>query len=512
MGGRFRPPIAPSVHIKTKNRLRRRASKEEKGKKTMAMGNGKIETTYLDPETGVTSAHNPNAIPLAYIDPSGRSRIGYAIANRMYQDEAGQHRVENGSIVSDASGSRTWVMTPQGGVDWTAWQAGQNASAGDAAGYLQKAQAAAKRAAEERTAAEVSALEAQRPEIGRQYDALARANYQGYQQSREGLANSLTSQGLYNSGYSDSAQIAQMTAYRERGNQNEQERLRALAALEQQISAARQAGSANLAELEADYFRMMQEQANADRSDAYQRQRDAVSDAQAARAYEDSRADVAFEQSLKLRNAKSAEEQLAIQNAYAAAEYGDFSLLRALGIDTRAAERAYALETQRLYQSVYGGSRTAGTRQSTDAVQAGLEALKAREAEMEAERLFEIYQKAGNGEQLLIDYLLSASARRMYTDRLSVSGYAYLKQLVAQNYQASMQPNEYLRYEDVAPALEEMLYTTEYGGKNRTTDVAVMEKAVRYLASLPGLSNEEIGRLLTRYQLWDTWEACQKDN
>lgn len=39
-----------------------------------------------------------------------------------------------------------------------------------------------------------------------------------------------------------------------------------------------------------------------------------------------------------------------------------------------------------------------------------------------------------------------------------------------------------------------------------------MEKAVRYLASLPGLSNEEIGRLLTRYQLWDTWEACQKDN
>lgn len=470
----------------------------------MAKGNGKIETTYLDPETGVTSAHNPNAIPLAYIDPSGRSRIGYAIANRMYQDEAGQHRVENGSIVSDASGSRTWVMTPQGGVDW------QNVFAGDAAGYLQKAQDAAKRAAEERTAAEVSALEAQRPEIGRQYDALARENYHGYQQSREGLANSLASQGLYNSGYSDSAQIAQLTAYRERGNQNEQERLRALTALEQQISAASQAGNASLAELEAEYFRMMQEQANADRSDAYQRQRDAVNDAREAQTYEDSRAGAAFEQSLKLRNAKSAEEQQAIRNAYAAAEYGDFSQLRALGIDSSAAERAYAMETQRLYQSVYGGSKTAAARQSAETVQAELDPLKAREAEMESERLFRIYQQAKFGEQMLINYLLSDTARRMYIDRLGESGYAYLKQLTAQNYQTSMQPNEYLNYEDVAPVLEEMLYTTEYGEKIRTADIRTEEKAVRYLAGLPGLSNEEIGRLLTRYRLWESWEACQK--
>ena len=215
-------------------------------------------------------------------------------------------------------------------------------------------------------------LEGQRPEIESAYREVSRQNYQGYMQSREGLANSLASQGLYNSGYSDSAQVSQTTAYRERANATALERVRALRELETQISVARMEGSANLSELEAQYQQLMQEQWNADRSYNYQVGRDAIGDARYDKEWEhqlereavgDSQWErefaatqemAEFEKQRALKEAKSAEEQQAIENAFKMGMAGDVSQLKALGMDTSYLERLLDLEAQQLYQSVYG--------------------------------------------------------------------------------------------------------------------------------------------------------------
>ncbi len=419
------------------------------------MGNSSIETRYLDPETGVESSRNPKAIQLTYTDASGRRRIGYSIDNRMYEDEAGRRRIENGSIVTNAAGTQTWVMTPKGGVEYSAWREQQQPARSDAQNRLQQAQSAAMQAAQTRTALEVEQLEAQRPDIRRQYDALARENYLGYQNSREALANSLASQGLYNSGYSDSAQIAQQNGYRTRSFENEQERLRALATLEQQISAARQNGTAELSELEASYLLRLQEQANADREyEEKQRQ-----NARAAQQYADQRSDVAFEQRLKLRNAKSAEEQQAIENAYAAAKYGDFKPLRSLGIDTTAAERAYAGETQKLYQTVYG-RQTETTAEGMDPVQyeeiAGL-ALSFAENQKNAPRQEVLNQLSGFESYLTRQY--GEEGYRLYRDLI-------LKQMPwSQTYEAPPAQTYAYHFDDLYSRFYGQLYRKDSSGK-----------------------------------------------
>ena len=365
---------------------------------------GQLNTSYIDPETGVETARNPQAQAMEYTDPMGRRQTGYSIGNRMYKDEAGTQRIENGSLVTNASGTQTWVMTDQGGVklqEYMNGQGGKESASPSGVDYLSGAQESALNAASKRTEAGITELEAQRPEIERAYREVNRQNYQGYMQSREGLANSLASQGLYNSGYSDSAQIAQTTAYRERANATALERVRALRELETQISVARMEGSANLSELEAQYQQLMQEQWNVDRAYNYQVGRDAIGDARYDKEWEhqlereavgdarydqewnhqlereeigdarydqeyaDSRADTEFEQQLALKtlklqeqqmiqNARTAAEQRAIENAYAAAEIGDFSRLKALGINTGAAEKVFALQMQEMYKSVYG--------------------------------------------------------------------------------------------------------------------------------------------------------------
>ena len=188
----------------------------------------------------------------------------------------------------------------------------------------------------------------------------------------------MASQGLYNSGYSDSAQIAQTTAYRERANATALERVRALRELETQISVARMEGSANLSELEAQYQQLMQEQWNVDRAYNYQVGRDAIGDARYDKEWEHqlereavgdaqwekefaaAQAAVEFEKELALKEAKSAEEQQAIENAFKLGMAGDVSRLKELGMDTSYLERLLALEEQQLYQSVYGGGGSGG--------------------------------------------------------------------------------------------------------------------------------------------------------
>ena len=224
------------------------------------------------------------AIRMNYTDPTGKQAVGFSIDNKMYKDAAGTQRIDNGSIVSNAAGTQSWVMTPSGGVDYQQWlaqqQAQNNPQPAQQTNYLQQAQEAAQNAARQRMEANIQQLEDNRPLYNPQYDALARQNYQGYMSSKEQLANELASQGLYNSGYSDSAKVAQTTAYRERQNQNEQERLRRLAELDQQIAQARLNGDADLNDLEAEYAQLLQEQANKDRAFAYQKERDAIEDNQ----------------------------------------------------------------------------------------------------------------------------------------------------------------------------------------------------------------------------------------
>jgi hypothetical protein len=224
------------------------------------------------------------AIRMNYTDPTGKQAVGFSIDNKMYKDAAGTQRIDNGSIVSNAAGTQSWVMTPSGGVDYQQWlaqqQAQNNPQPAQQTNYLQQAQEAAQKAARQRMEANIQQIEYNRPLYNQQYDALARQNYQGYMSSKEQLANELASQGLYNSGYSDSAKVAQTTAYRERQNQNEQERLRRLAELDQQIAQARLNGDADLNDLEAEYAQLLQEQANKDRAFAYQKERDAIEDDQ----------------------------------------------------------------------------------------------------------------------------------------------------------------------------------------------------------------------------------------
>lgn len=222
------------------------------------------------------------AIRMNYTDPTGKQAVGFSIDNKMYKDAAGTQRIDNGSIVSNAAGTQSWVMTPSGGVDYQQWiaqqQAQNNPQPAQQTNYLQQAQEAAQNAARQRMEANIQQIEYNRPLYNQQYDALARQNYQGYMSSKEQLANELASQGLYNSGYSDSAKVAQTTAYRELQNQNEQERLRRLAELDQQIAQARLNGDADLNDLEAEYAQLLQEQANKDRAFAYQKERDAIED------------------------------------------------------------------------------------------------------------------------------------------------------------------------------------------------------------------------------------------
>ena len=262
------------------------------------MANNLLTQNVLDPKTGQTvqpssrsasgavnqAANTPQPIQMTYTDPNGQRATGYSINNRMYKDAAGTQRIDNGSLVTNASGTQTWIMTDQGGIPYQTWLA-QQAAQQQQQNYLDDAKAAAIEAANQRLEADILAIEQYRPKYNQQYDDLARQNYQSYMTGREALANQLASQGLYNSGYSDTAQVQQATSYREQQNQNERARLQALADLDNQIAVARLNGSANLNELEAQYAQLLQEQANADRAfaweqalHAYDVSRDAISD------------------------------------------------------------------------------------------------------------------------------------------------------------------------------------------------------------------------------------------
>ena len=252
----------------------------------------------------------PNAIQMNYTDPNGNNAVGYSINNRMYKDAAGTQRIDEGSIVANQAGTQAWIMQNGAGVPIANYQPGANAAITNAYG-------SAVRAANQRMEANIAQIEANRPKINDAYNQLQQQNYQGYMQSQKALANQLASQGLYNSGYSDTAKVAQNVGYRSAQSETERARLQALADLETEINVARLNGSANLAELEAEYAILQNEQANYEREFAYNAAQD-------------------------LMDRNRQRKQDALSNAYVAAEFGDYSQLEALGVDTTEARAAVA--------------------------------------------------------------------------------------------------------------------------------------------------------------------------
>ena len=145
-----------------------------------------------------------------------------------------------------------------------------------------------------------------------QYDNIAQEAYTDYIKQQKAAANQLASSGLYNSGYADTYKVEQANQYSANRNANELARtqtLRNLASEQEQLKLQAESDKANI---NAQYGQLYADQANVDRE--YERY---------------------------LAEAKTAAEQTALQNAYSAAEIGDFSKLESLGIDTTAAKSAY---------------------------------------------------------------------------------------------------------------------------------------------------------------------------
>ena len=133
-------------------------------------------------------------------------------------------------------------------------------------------------------------------------------------------ANVLAGSGLYNSGYADSQRVQMQNNYGTSINENELARVGAL----RDIGLARQqtelAGQSDIASINANYNQLY---ANF----LYQKQQDEAA-------------------------AQTEQQQTALSNAYNAAEYGDFSQLKALGIDTSSAEKLYK---EKVYSSLASG-------------------------------------------------------------------------------------------------------------------------------------------------------------
>lgn len=289
---------------------------------TMPAANPTNAPTAQPLSTGVAAPAN-NAVAIKYLDPQGNYVQGYSI---------------NGKTFKDAAGTQAWILQNGVGVPVANYQPGPSAAITNA--YNRSVQAA-----NQRLEANIAMIEANRPKINDAYDQLARQNYQGYMQSQEALANQLASQGLYNSGYSDTAKVAQNVGYRSAQSETERARLRALADLETEINIARLNGSANLAELEAEYAILQNEQANYEREFVYnaaqqlldrqyQQNRDAVADEWRNKEYEyQVGRDKVYDERYK--------SEAATEDAWRRAEYGDFSGLEAIGIDPTIYQASY---------------------------------------------------------------------------------------------------------------------------------------------------------------------------
>jgi hypothetical protein len=492
------------------------------------MAQNLVSYTYEKPkQENNQAAANIQPIALNYINPQGQTVQGYSINNKMYKDAGGTQRIDNGSIVTNQAGTQSWVMTDNGGVPTGEYYQNPANIGVDTSSPLYAAQEQAKAAANNRLQANLSLIEANRPKINAAYDSLAQQNYRAYMQGQEALANQLASQGLYNSGYSDSAKIAQNVGYQENYNANERARMQALADLETEINAARLNGSADLAELEAEYMMLLNDQRNYEREFAYgiaqdlmdrqyQSNRDAISDKRYDAEWQQALDEWAQEVEWKDEQILNDREKQAFTVAMSLAQNGDVSALKSLGYDTSHLETLLANELK----------------QSNLSVQAAYADLAEKQKQAEEEADYNTLYN--NNPKLFEDVMATAKAwvtnnanstQSQFDERYKASYNVALKaygqdyadlwaETVAQEWSAMMHPepepkNHTVTYNDAMKRVEEVLYSGEDGA--RTTNPNAISDLITELNDMD-ISNETLERILSAYGLWGAWDLMFPEN
>ncbi|MBQ5973105.1 MAG: hypothetical protein IJL69_02800, partial [Oscillospiraceae bacterium] len=158
------------------------------------------------------------------------------------------------------------------------------------------------------------------------YDRTARSLYAQDQLAQRAAANGLASAGLYRSGYSDTVRLGLQNQYaadlaaNEAARRSEEERWRL-----ERLGVLSDLAVENAA-VDEQLLKLGLGQYNTDREFAFR---------QSAEEYQ---------RGVEQRKLASAERKAALDEAYAAAEIGDFSRLEALGLDTAAARTAFGDE------------------------------------------------------------------------------------------------------------------------------------------------------------------------
>lgn len=266
-----------------------------------------------------------------YINPDGTISSGTAQSQQTY-DTSG-NRVATGTIVPTLNG--TYIKTDNGSMLYADYLKQQQSAAGgtttlttatNGQAYLDSAANAARQSVQLATDAAVQGYEGQRDTITGNYADTTKQLYAEYMRGQSGLANQLASQGLYNSGYSDTARVNELTNYQNNMYNATEQRNSQIKTLESEIAQAKLTGASNLASLESELAQLQLQQYNADRDYNLTVQQ-----------YNDSRSDVEYS-----RKASAAQ---------AAADMGDFSQIASLyGIDTSAAELLFnnSIETSNI--------------------------------------------------------------------------------------------------------------------------------------------------------------------
>ena len=358
----------------------------------------------------------PQAKQTQYIDPTGRSATGYIIDNRTYKDAAGTQRIDNGSLVTNASGTQTWVMTDKGGVPYEEYMAQQRKSEQNE--LIQQMLANAQEQQRLINEDNIRQLEAQLPKINETYDETLNQAYQGYRSAEKSLANQLAASGLYNSGYSDTAKVNQATAYGNQRNATERERAEAITGVNENIASQNIQNNAALLELQNQYNQLLLDQSNLDRDyDLQEKQvehnisqdlwnnEQYLDDKQWSRAWDEDEREWSRkwdederdwsrkwnEDEREYERNQTAKQEELQKALYAIDHGGDYSLLAEYlgGVDLSMAEQYWKANMQALireanlsgYKSTTGSSKSASEK---------LDALTKREVEMEAESLIRI--------------------------------------------------------------------------------------------------------------------------
>lgn len=184
------------------------------------------------------------------------------------------------------SGSGTWSGAATAPVQQTVQKVYEGPSYSDllkqqqdAYDEIQRQQEAAKRAAVEQA---VGALNRQKDQVGQSYSDLFRQLYIDRRMAEKKLPQQMAAMGYYG-GLTESSALGLKTSYADALRQGEQEKISTLADMDQAISDARLKGDISIAELAAqnakdklasytDIVKAMQDQANADRQYAMQKE------------------------------------------------------------------------------------------------------------------------------------------------------------------------------------------------------------------------------------------------